>query len=585
MGFLDVLSGVAERFDDWVNPFTGFGSTRDRTKHTSFIGGAPLPKEECAALYHQDDLAARIVDTLPKAMTRRGWRVFSLEDESFATMKEEQLFSLSAKNPPAVPPTPVERELDRIDLRNVLTTALSRGRCMGGAVIDPGITDSQSPELPLKLSTDGSPAVGGYASEWRIYDARHARPKNGVFAPHVGVQVYELEDPVTGARRYVHASRLLVTRGAPTAERERMSLEGWDYSVLQKAYEPLRQFNQAYKGAEVLMTDSSQGVFKMKNLLQAIATNRKLLEARAQILDMGRSSARAIFIDSDGEDYSKVATSFAGIPDTMDRFANRLAAASEIPVTLLMGQAPAGLNATGESDIRLWYDVVEGEQDRILMPLILRAAMFVAAARAIRGPFGVRFASLWQETPRQSSEREDLESRSDDRRIKCGILTPGEVRAMRYGLDPAKAPGLAQAQAFGAGGNVAQETSGGEPEGGAAALPGAPAPAALPAGRAPIKLTLAPTDMALVVTMNEARASSGLPRFPGPDGDLTLTAYKAKIAGTIATAAAAEAGETAPSPPAEAGPPAPGPAVGGSSPTPKPTPAPPPPAGDEEPAP
>lgn len=63
------------------------------------------------------------------------------------------------------------------------------------------------------------------------------------------------------------------------------------------------------------------------------------------------------------------------------------------------------------------------------------------------------------------------------------------------------------------------------------------------------RLELTPSDMATVVTVNEARESAGL----GPaakDGDLTLAEYKAKYAPVIAEAAAADAGATAPTDPA-----------------------------------
>lgn len=62
------------------------------------------------------------------------------------------------------------------------------------------------------------------------------------------------------------------------------------------------------------------------------------------------------------------------------------------------------------------------------------------------------------------------------------------------------------------------------------------------AGTPAIKLVLAPTDVATVVTVDEARASQGLPPSEGADGRLTITEYKAKNAATIAEAAAATSG-------------------------------------------
>jgi hypothetical protein len=58
-------------------------------------------------------------------------------------------------------------------------------------------------------------------------------------------------------------------------------------------------------------------------------------------------------------------------------------------------------------------------------------------------------------------------------------------------------------------------------------------------------LELTPTDMATVVTVDEARANAGLGPA-GEDGSLTLAEFKAKHAAVIADAAAADAGQEGP---------------------------------------
>lgn len=69
---------------------------------------------------------------------------------------------------------------------------------------------------------------------------------------------------------------------------------------------------------------------------------------------------------------------------------------------------------------------------------------------------------------------------------------------------------------------------------------GAPAPST--GAGAPPPLALTATDLAGIVTVNEARASVGLSPDPSADGDLTVTEYQAKHAPVTAAAAAAAAG-------------------------------------------
>jgi len=72
---------------------------------------------------------------------------------------------------------------------------------------------------------------------------------------------------------------------------------------------------------------------------------------------------------------------------------------------------------------------------------------------------------------------------------------------------------------------------------------GAPAPSS--GGSAPPPLALTATDLAGIVSVNEARASVGLPPDPGADGLLTVAQYQAKYAATVAAAANALAGDVA----------------------------------------
>ena len=47
-----------------------------------------------------------------------------------------------------------------------------------------------------------------------------------------------------------------------------------------------------------------------------------------------------------------------------------IAGAAEIPVTKLFGRSPAGMNATGESDLRNYYDTVRQWQEAVLRPVL-----------------------------------------------------------------------------------------------------------------------------------------------------------------------------------------------------------------------
>jgi hypothetical protein len=70
------------------------------------------------------------------------------------------------------------------------------------------------------------------------------------------------------------------------------------------------------------------------------------------------------------EDVTSLQYTFSGLSDVYEQFMMDLAGAAEMPVTKLFGRSPAGLNATGESDMQNYYDSIEEKQEAYLSPIL-----------------------------------------------------------------------------------------------------------------------------------------------------------------------------------------------------------------------
>lgn len=410
-------SRLVARVDSWMNPWTGQGTARDKTAAGRFDPSLPLVPQECADLYHGDPIAARIVDLIPREMLRQG---FSLErdDEADEAADDDQRVR------------DVEGRLRELDAQEVLLDGFIWGRCMGGALVFVGVDDGLDASKPL----DPKRAKG--ISFLKVYDRRrvsvqqrYENPKLTKFGEPEIYRIDPIEGVSVGSGAGVHESRCIRFGGARTGEYERRTLDSWDYSVLQKVYEAIRRFHGMSASSEALMTDASQGVFYMSGYVDAITSGQvDRVFQRLIATDMGRSALRSMVVDADpklGEKFEKVQTTFAGIGDMLDRGANYLSAATEIPVTVLMGQAPAGLSATGDADIRLFYDRVRTEQKNQLEPRILRLVEILTGGEV--DGWRVCFPSLWQESPKERAERQKAEAERDVAYIDAEVVTPEEV--------------------------------------------------------------------------------------------------------------------------------------------------------------
>lgn len=412
------LAHYLQRADGWINAWTGLGTGRDKTTAGRFENVVPLTDAELSWLYNGDPMAAKIVDTPPRQMLRQGFTVTD-KDQGAATA--------------------VQTRARVLDVRTKLEEGHIWGRTFGGAVVMIGADDGQDSSLPLDETRIKS------LDFLQVYDRRQVYPQTfhkNTRSPKYGEPAVYRITPYDGTESYVHETRLILCRGAFTGLQERRTMNHWDYSVLQRPYDTLRQFWANHKAAEHMMTDASQAVLKLKGLFSQIASgDLTLLQTRAQFLDLSRSVARAVLLDADsGESLEKIQTAFAGVPDMLAKSAQLLAAVSGIPVTIIMGQAPAGLNATGDSDIRNFYDTLQVDRELILRPDLERLIHLIALSLGIRSKPGIEFPPLWQETRKEEAEREKLEADTDNVRIQSQVLTPEEVALARYSGDKPRRP-------------------------------------------------------------------------------------------------------------------------------------------------
>lgn len=428
MKMLDALAKVSRetlrRFDaGWANDVTGFGTTRDKTTYTAFGGVAYLSDQQVANLYDGDDIAARMVDIVPDEMLREGFEV-DLGDAGKNTELAEQLEALGC----------VEK----------FANGTRWGRLFGGGALLIGADDGRSASSPLV------PEKSRGVSYLYELDRRYLQPFTWYTEPghpRLGQPETYLVSPVNyqGSQdmTVVHESRLIMFGGATTGLQERVINNGWDRSVLQRAFEALRGFNTGWKAVEVLLTDANQAVFKMQGLAEAIAADgQDAMQKRMQVMDLCRSVMRAIVVDagdaeagSGSEEFARHSVSFDSIPQTLDKFMLRLAAAVQIPATILYGQSPAGMSATGDADFRWFYDRIRAQQRLTLAPKIrrlVRVMMHTKGSVIDSDSITVKFPSLWSETPLNESTRRKTIAETDAIYVNAGVVTAEEIALSRF---------------------------------------------------------------------------------------------------------------------------------------------------------
>ncbi|MFW6086153.1 MAG: anti-CBASS protein Acb1 family protein [Myxococcota bacterium] len=430
----DAVKRAGVRFDAWKNELAGLGTSRDKAMYTRPAPFTKLSDTDLRNLYRSDDMAARIVDAKPDEALKKGFELHIADDDQGGELADGLM-----------------AEMEELDVLGHVRRLWRRARLYGGALLIVG-------------ADDGSPLFAPLAEEriravrWlQVVDRRYVRtvqvdedPESPGFGEPT---LYEVTVQMSGGGAAmgaathmfrVHASRTIRMTGVEVDEEA--DADGWGDSVLQRAYTPLRQFQNAWNAVSHLMTDISQATLTIEGLWEMISSNPELLEQRMQMVDRHRSVSRMVLLNKSEEGgderFERMATPLQGVADMLLHHGYRLSAAARTPITILLGISPPGsLNTAGEHEGEWWRDTIEALRMNDAKPVLrqLVRLFLLASEGASRGSepesWSIRFPPLRQLTPEAEAERRFKVAQADHIYIQDGVVLAEEVALSRFTQD------------------------------------------------------------------------------------------------------------------------------------------------------
>lgn len=404
--------------DGWDNLLTS--ANRKNTNRLTGVGFQSVikfAKEDFEQLYRYSGLARKAVDLPAFEMTRQWITIPQDEDGDILERMEE------------------------LSVKKRVRDALKWASLFGGALIVMILDDGGSLETPL--NEEGLRSVADLV----VYD-RHqitwgqVELNQDVNSPNFGKPEFYTITPYTSgsvSQFRIHYSRVIRVEGNDLPGREKARNDGWSASVYESMYEELRNLGVINNSTAGIVQDFIQAVINIENLSEMIAGGQEdLVQKRLDIMNLGRSVMKTILLDKE-ETYSKEASSVAGLADLVDRAMIMLSTVTGIPVTKLFGRSSAGMNSTGDNDIRNFYDEIKSKQEDVLLPVISRIAYLIQ--RSLNGSFkgkelddwSIEFNPLWQMSKKEEAEHRKTVAETDKIYIDSSVLDPSEVALARFG--------------------------------------------------------------------------------------------------------------------------------------------------------
>ncbi|MFG8433765.1 anti-CBASS protein Acb1 family protein [Pseudomonas aeruginosa] len=367
--------------DKLVNFVANLGTERDKAAG-SFYAPVLLTDEQLLNAYRGAWFPRKVVDIPAKDATRR-WRAWQA---SKAQIEK------------------IEAEEKRLQVKARTMEALIKARLWGGAAIfiGTGDIDTSKPLVPDRIKAGGIK----YLTVMSRRDLSATEQDRDVMSPNYGKpKAYRLG----GSAIEIHPSRLVIFTGADIPDQDLASGNqfGWGDSVLQAVFEAIQQIDSTMANVASLIFEAKVDVIRIPDFMLGMNDKeyqKKLLE-RVRLAATAKGINGSLLLDKE-EEYDSKSANFGTLPDIIDRFLQNGCGAADIPATRMLSQSPAGMNSTGEADLRNYYDRIQSSQELDITP-----AMSVLDECLVRSALGSRppeihyvWNSLWQTTAKERAD-------------------------------------------------------------------------------------------------------------------------------------------------------------------------------------
>ena len=324
----------------------------------------------------------------------------------------------------------IQQELIQLHVWKKINETVKWARLYGGAIAVI-LIDGQKPETPLRLETVGREKFRGLMvlDRWMVEPSLQNLVSE--YGPHLGEPMFYrvVSDAPALRNQLIHHSRCIRLIGIELPYWQRIMENLWGISVLERLYDRMVAFDSATAGASQLVYKSYIRTIAIDGLKDALTQGGEASSGIYRYVELMRKFQGIEGISLiDGKDKFEAQgfSGFSGIGEVLLQLGQQLAGALQIPLVRLFGQSPAGLNSTGESDLRTYYDGIKQAQERDLREGVNKVLRIAAASKGITLPeeFTFNFVPLWQLDEPQKSEVADRDSRNIMDIEGSGLISP-----------------------------------------------------------------------------------------------------------------------------------------------------------------
>jgi len=407
-----------EALDDGLeNVLTGLGTDIDKSTANHWThSGRNLDHVQLAARYREDWISQKVCNIVPQDMTRE-WRDC---DNEIAKQADDEL-----------------------GVKFLFEDAYRWARLYGTSFLVLDIKGAGALDKPLNVEK----LKPGCINSIQVVDRTRMYPMGEIdynpMSPYYGMpQFYQM----VGSTQPIHTSRFIRFDATRLPLFETWRNQWFADSTLIPLEDVIDQFHSAASSASALCQEALVDVVAIPGL-QAILSNplgEQAILKRMRIMKQVKSLHKVLLMDSN-EEYTTKAMNLNSLRELIWEYLKIVAAACGIPATRFLSASPDGLNATGQSDLNNYVQMLQSLQHSVFSPLLKQLDPIICKHYGIE-EFKYKWNDLFPESALERAERSLILLQGAREAIEGQTLTIEESRQFLFDsgifkyIDPSKVP-------------------------------------------------------------------------------------------------------------------------------------------------
>lgn len=362
--------------DGLENVVTGMGGANDKSVHNTWTHSHKnLDWHQLAARYREDWVAQKVCNIVPQDMTRT-WRHIDTEEGREAD--------------------------DELMIADKFREAYKWARVYGTAFIVLDVKGSGPLSKPLNLRKLKPNCIRSL----QVIDRTRMHAMGTIdtepMSPTYGQPThYQFVNSASS----IHHTRLLRFEATELPLYEFMRNQWYSDSTLIPLMDVIDNFHTAAKSAAQLCQEAIVDVVTIEGLQDILASEEgeAQIQKRFRVMKQLKSLYNVLLLDSN-EEYNTKTAQLSGVKDLIWEYLRIIAAAVGIPATRFLSASPDGMNATGESDLNNYIDLLTGLQRAIFKPKLKVIDALIQAHYSLP-KYKYEFNCIFPESKTQRAER------------------------------------------------------------------------------------------------------------------------------------------------------------------------------------